>query len=84
MILMMCSGQDLPDTDPRKDVQLVDSVRYARARRHETGEMALDVEYSYPLRELTSESFILQGNAYLMDDTGKTIRSFSPNPVTDV
>ena len=47
------------------------------AAKNFVSESAIDVTYESPNRELLQETFILHGNAYLMNDGGKTIQSFA-------
>lgn len=76
MILKLMNDENLPDDNPAKGFRIVDQVREVTLSRTETGEQMLDVVYRIPNDNLLDERFILQGNAYLMNDAGKTIQPF--------
>lgn len=84
MILKLMGTENLPDGDMAKPCQIIDYINEVKYVCLGTGERALDVQYSKPNRELSSERFILHGNAYLMNDGGKTIQSFAANPASAI
>ena len=72
------SSENKPDDSMSKGCAIIDKIRDVTYFRNEqTNEMCLRVTYSEPLRELITELFILSGNAYLMNDSGKTIQSYA-------
>jgi len=77
MILKLMSGEDLPDDDCGKGCRIVDQVREANYYTNEpTQEKIIIVTYETPNRSLLQETFTLYGNAYLMNDNGKTLQSY--------
>lgn len=84
MLIQLMSDENIPDDDPAKGCTIVANVVEVKFSRLGTGEACLHVEYSQPNRGLTAEDFVLRGNAYLMNDSGKTVRSFTPTPYVKV
>ena len=83
MILKMMSAENLSDSSAGKSCAIVSDVREVRYVRtgplDKTGqpcEAKLHVTYETALRELLQETFTLEGNAYLMNDQGKTVSAF--------
>lgn len=78
MILKMLSSENLDDDNFSKGCRVVDNV--CEVHFHQTDikeEHMLSVTYRSPNRGLLVENFILSGNAYLMNNDGKTIQSFA-------
>jgi hypothetical protein len=81
MLLKLMSSENKPDDSTSKGCTIIDKVRDITYFKNEpTNEMCLRVTYSEPLRELITELFTLSGNAYLMNDSGKTIQSYACHP----
>ena len=81
MILKLMSYSQEHECGTYGGCRIVDKVRDVLFR-HPGSEQALDVTYEEPNRGLLTETFILQGNAYLMNDQGKTLETFSYQPPT--
>lgn len=79
MIVKIMGSDDMPDSNPAKPCKIVAYVNEVNYHSLGTGEKCLTVYYQQPLRELMQEDFVLNGNAYLMSDDGKTIQSFAAN-----
>lgn len=75
MFLKIMSGEDAPDSDSRKTFQLLDHVASAEFER-ENGRALAHVLFVSG----EEESYPLEGNAYLMNDAGKTVASFGSAP----
>lgn len=78
MILKIMGPEPGFDTDENKSFRLVSNVNEVNYKINEpTGETILSVLYAQNNRSLMEETFVLQNNAYLMNDDGKTIQSFT-------
>ena len=75
-------GRAMADDHPMKPFRIIDDIREVSSHRLDTGEMAIDVNYKSENRGLFSETFILSENAYLMNDSGKTVQTFWTSNVT--
>jgi len=85
MLLKLMSSENKPDDSMSKGCTIIDKIRdVTYFKETKTNEMCLRVTYSEPLRELCSELFVLKGNAYLMNDSGKTIQSYACDPGVEV
>jgi hypothetical protein len=76
MYLKLMGPENAPDEDSRKIFTAhgdVKSVRFARKKDAATVLVHFD--------NYDCEEFILEGNAYLMNDAGKTIASFGVSPI---
>ena len=82
MILKLMSPEDKPDDNPSKGCRIVCDVVETHYYLHEeSGKMRLDVHYTQPHQGgMKFETFVLDGNAYLMNEQGKTINSFAATP----
>lgn len=79
MILKLMSNENLPDDDAKKAFTIIANVNEVKFHTLGTGERALYVQYDVPNQELPGEEFVLNGNAYLMNDNGKTVQTFWGN-----
>lgn len=77
MILKMMSGENMFDDNTSKGCRVVDNVCEVHYHQIDTKEQMLSVTYNSTNRGLMQEDFILSGNAYLMNNDGKTIQSFA-------
>ena len=78
MFLKLMSDEDLMDDNTSKGCTIVSNVIEAKySMRPSLGEASIDVTYSMSNRGTDTETFTLKGNAYLMNDNGKTIQSFA-------
>lgn len=73
MYLKLMSHENLPDGDPSKTYRLLDHVTSASFFREETG-VTVTVWFN---DDTPTETFLLQGNTYILNDQGKTIDSFA-------
>lgn len=80
MLLKLMGQENMADEDSRKTSQIIDDVQEVKFTYLFTGEAALAVQYRRPNRGVTSETFVLKANAYLMNDNGKTIQGYSCIP----
>ena len=71
------SSENLADDNTSKRCRVIDYVGEISFKTLDTGEAAIDVCYVKPNRGSMTETFVLKGNAYLMNDDGKTIQSFA-------
>ncbi len=78
MILKLMRPSDMQDGEPFAPCRIIESINEAHYEVRDNGEAALHVQYGSTNRGLDSETFILCANAYLMNDGGKTIQTFSP------
>lgn len=78
MYLKLMSGEDAPDSDSRKSFTI------------HSGVLSCDFGRNGPQGQATAyvvfergdpETFTLEGNAYLMNEAGKTIGQFGPMPI---
>ena len=76
MFLKITSSEDAPDSDSRKTFQLFDHVESVLFERNGAGPAAV---VTFDNGE--QERFDLPGNAYLMNDHGKTVASFGSAPL---
>lgn len=66
------------DDEPTKDCLIIGGVTSAKYRKNvETGEAILTLTYDHFVEGLDKEDFVLKANAYLMNDAGKTVQTFS-------
>lgn len=73
MILKLMGPEHAPDSDTRKTYRLLSGVIAVDFGRHEHCSAAYaDVTFN----DSETERFTLDGNVYVMNDTGKTISSF--------
>ena len=89
MFLKLMSNEDMPDDSHAKGCTIIANVieaKYGVRRRPDQAsgsrpewETYVEVTYAYgqASRGNTMETFVLGGNAYLMNESGKTIQSFS-------
>lgn len=81
MLLKIMSGEDVPDSDPRKLFQLHDgvlSVRFHRPGPEEGEDEPALAETTFKIGG--NETFDVPSNAYIMNEQGKTVASFSAHP----
>lgn len=79
MIKVMTEGP-LMDDNSAKGCRIIDDVGEVNLMYINTGEAALQVTYKEQREGMVGgETFILKANIYLMNDSGKTIQTFSPN-----
>lgn len=76
MFLKIMSGEDAADSDSRKTFQLLDNVESAEFKR-ESDKALVAVLF----KNGDTEDFDCPGNAYLMNDAGKTVASFGSAPL---
>lgn len=91
MILKLMSSENMSDDNTGKGCRIVDDVcevlyskREVKEETEVTYETILDVTYRSPNRGTLTETFYMQGNAYLMNDSGKTIQSYACNPLAGI
>lgn len=78
MFLKIMSSENAPDSDTRKSFQLLDHVESAEFVR-EGGSAHVAVLFNDGDRE----HFPCEGNAYLMNDNGKTVAQFGSAGIPD-
>ena len=81
MYLKFLSLEDMPEGSHARGCTIIANVVEAKyGARLRTGsdewETYVDVTYSHPNRGSIQETFTLQANADLMNESGKTIQSF--------
>lgn len=79
MILKLMGPEDCPDSDTRKTYRILDDVVACNFTRPDGDEAEPVVRVTFGNDSV--ESFPLYGNAYLMNQTGKTVSSFGCSPV---
>ena len=82
MIVKLMSAENLPDDHPSKGCRIVDKVHDVNFHKIPTGESALTISYATPNSGGASaidETITLQGNVFVMNESGKTIQAFSCN-----
>jgi antitoxin component of RelBE/YafQ-DinJ toxin-antitoxin module len=90
LTLKMMSGENIPDDDSRKTFMLLAEVLSVGFSRRPGGICKANVSFRTPAGTSMSESIVLDGNCYVMNDAGKTISSFGiaqyvdPTSITDV
>ena len=67
-------------SEPRCFYKTATTSSVLKTEEPATYECSLDVTYRTPNRGTLTETFILHGNAYLMNDSGKTINSYACDP----
>lgn len=73
MLLKIMGSENLPDDSPYKSCTVLSGVKCVNYKKDESKRQAfLDVVF-----EGSREEFFLGGNAYLMNDAGKTVQAFS-------
>lgn len=78
MFLKLMGSENLFDDNTSKGCRIVANVAEVNFYRNGgTGDPCLDVTYSIANRGTLTETFVMDGNAYLMNDSGKTFQSFS-------
>lgn len=81
MLIKIMSNEDIADDNSSKDCLIVSGVTSVKYHKNiPTTEAILTLSYEKPIEGLVKEDFVLNGNAYLMNDNGKTIQSFYPMP----
>ncbi len=78
MIVKIMSGEDLPDSDPRKRYDLYDGVNEVNFSQDDKGDSWAHM-YLYMGSEDTLD-VLVTGNVYVMNDNGKTVSTFAPGP----
>lgn len=79
MLLKIMSGEDAPDSDPRKLFELHDGVLSVRFHRPEEGDDE-PTRAETTFEKGTNEWFDVPSNAYIMNAQGKTVAHFSAHP----
>lgn len=82
MFLKLMSDENIPDSDTRKSYRLlarVDAVHFNRSP--EAPEPSHNARAYVTFEGGEREEFDLVGNAYVMNDTGKTIEKFGIHPL---
>ncbi len=74
LMLKLMSAQDLPDEDSRKRYSLYANIVTVDFVKKEDGRAWAEVLYT----DGGTEDFPLYGNAYLMNENGRTVSSFGP------
>jgi hypothetical protein len=86
----MMSGEDAPDSDTRKCYLLITNVYNVKfARDPKTGKAEMELHFSKGYESvgdveapaLYTETILLTGNVYVMNEDGKTISSFGEAPI---
>lgn len=77
MYLKLMSGEDAPDCDSRKSFTIHAGVTSCSFARDSTGNAHVVVGFESG----EPETIRLVGNAYLMNEAGKTIGQFGPMPL---
>lgn len=81
MYLKLMSGEDAPDGDSCKTYRLFSHVSSVSFDRRANGTAVAEVVFDVDSASgVGIETFELEGNAYLMNDDGKTISSFGCMP----
>lgn len=84
MIIKIMSDEAGFDDRPTKDCLIISGVTSAKYYKNvATKECFLTVTYDRLVEGLDKEDFVLKANAYLMNDSGKTIQSFAPPNAVD-
>lgn len=82
MYLKLMSDEDLPDGDIAKGCKIIggiSEVTYGICNTEpDKGKAILLV--TYDVLKFRCDRMVLEGNAYLMNDNGKTIQSFACHP----
>jgi len=83
LIVKLMAADNLPDCDTRKGHKLFTGVSAVDFSRDERGQAFAHLFF---VGEVDPETFVLNGNAYVMNEAGKTVSSFgsSPPPGTHV
>lgn len=76
MFLKIMSGENAPDSDSRKSFRLLDHVEAASFIRSGGAPRATVL-----FENGEQEEFPCEGNAYLMNDSGKTVAQFGATPL---
>jgi hypothetical protein len=89
MFLKIMDGDDVPDDTHGKGFVIVSNIieakyRYVRPKSDggllQDPEYFVDVVYAHPNRGLMTETFTIHGNAFLMNEYGRTIQTFYAKP----
>jgi hypothetical protein len=78
MFLKIMSAENLSDSDSRKSFKLLDHVESAEFFRKPEG-----AQINVLFEGGDNENFPCEGNAYLMNDNGKTVAQFGPAGLPD-
>ena len=70
------SSEDIPDSDSRKGFHLISGVKSVMPMRGEDGRAFVSLHYP----DGSGEHVEIQGNAYIMNENGKTIAAFGCAP----
>ena len=85
MFLKLMNNDSMPDDSHAKGCTIIANVveakygarRVSNASPPDDWETYVDVTYSHPNRGSIQETFVLKANAYLMNESGRTIQSFT-------
>ncbi len=84
MFVKLMSSENAPDQDSRKEFRLLaDVIAVIFKRRVEAPEPDDTPHAIITFKDLSVESFPLVGNAYVLNDEGKTIEKFGVAPLGD-
>ena len=79
MLLKIMSPENAADDDSRKTFRLYGGVKSVEFERESAEELGLANAFAHIVYDddRMSESIIVNGNAYVMNDAGKTVASFA-------
>ena len=77
LYVKIMSDENLPDSDSRKAFRLLSDVSAIAFNRAPEAPAPRATPYAYvTFKDMTTESFELLGNVYVMNEAGKTIEKF--------
>lgn len=87
--IMGYNPNQYPDHDPRVSFRVLDGVKDVRFSRFASYGLGIPSSPDEPtaylvFRDDESEIYVVDGNAYVMTDEGKTISTFSGMPVGNI
>lgn len=82
MFVKLMSDENAPDQDSRKEFRLLADVTAVIFKRRVEAPVEDDTPHAIVIfKDMTVESYPLVGNAYILNDEGKTIEKFGVAPL---
>lgn len=81
LIVKIMSGEHAADDDSRKTHTLLTDVKSCQFVRHDDGSASAVMTFGGARDGWAPERFAIEGNAYVMNENGKTISSFGITPL---